>query len=167
MVQDFTPGILADEASEMGMLAQGSVTASVLLIFKKAVVHMVPWFIVAVFVILLDLAYGIKAARKRGEPIRISRAIRRTIGKTFEYICWVIIASTISAATGFDIIEVVILLVVIGIEIISVVQNAYFAKYGKKVDVDVIKAGVAVLEGKTGVDLGDAVHVEERKEEKK
>ena len=37
------------------------------------------WLIVATILILVDLRFGISAARRRGEQVRISRAARRTI----------------------------------------------------------------------------------------
>ena len=42
---------------------------------------------VAAVVIVCDLFFGCEAARKRGERVRISRAVRRTVNKMCEYLC--------------------------------------------------------------------------------
>lgn len=48
------------------------------------------WFIPCVAIIIADLAAGIKAAHFRGETVRMSGAIRRTLNKSFCYISWII-----------------------------------------------------------------------------
>lgn len=159
-----TTPILADEASTGSILVGTGMSATLLLFFENSIMKMIPYFIVCFFVIALDLWFGLRAAKKRGEQIRISRAIRRTIGKGIEYIAWSILASTISVATGYDIIQTILMLVVIGIEIISIGQNWYYCKFGKVVKVDALKLGTAVLESKTGVDVRSAVKVEKKKE---
>ena len=55
---------------------------------------MLPYLVIAAVVILIDLVFGIRAAQRKGDRIRISRAIRRTIGKAVEYFCWAVLASS-------------------------------------------------------------------------
>jgi len=160
-----TTPILADEVSAGSVVAGTGMSTALLLFFDNSIMLMIPYFIVCFFVIALDLWFGIRAAKKRGEQIRVSRAIRRTIGKGIEYVAWSILASTISVATGYGIIQTIMMLVVIGIEIISIGQNWYFVKFGKVVKVDALKIGTAVLESKTGVDVRSAVKVERGKKD--
>ncbi|MEG2366466.1 MAG: hypothetical protein RSB29_06950, partial [Alistipes sp.] len=46
----------------------------------------------AAILVLVDLRFGILAARQRGEKIRTSRAIRRTVNKVVDYICWILLS---------------------------------------------------------------------------
>ena len=101
------------------------------------------WFLLlGLMLILADLRFGIAAAKKRGEKIRISRAGRRSINKMVDYLCWILLAGAIAKAFGgpYDIpvLPAVILLVVCGLEINSVFMN-YFEARGKKVKVNIFK----------------------------
>ena len=101
------------------------------------------WFLLlGLMLILADLRFGIAAAKKRGEKIRISRAGRRSINKMVDYLCWILLAGAIGKAFGgpFDIpvLPAVILLVVCVLEINSVFMN-YFEARGKKVKVNIFK----------------------------
>ena len=165
MTQDYVPAILADEASTAGVVVGTGVTTTALIFFQQAFQRMIPYLFICGVIIAIDLIFGIKAARKRGESIRISRAIRRTVGKIAEYGCWTILASTLAVATDIRMIETGLMLLVIGIELISVGQNWYFWKYGKKVKVDALKAAEAVIEAKTGANLKGAVTIEKKKNE--
>ena len=165
MTHDYFPTILADEASTTGVVVGTGVSATFLLFLEHSFERMVPYFFICGIVIIIDLVFGIKAAKKRGEEIRISRAIRRTLSKTAEYLCFSVLASSIAVATGISAIETGLMLLVIGIELISVGQNWYFWKYGKKVKVDALKAAEAVIEAKTGANLKGAVTIEKKKNE--
>lgn len=153
--------ILADEASTGSVVVGTGLSATLLLFFRQSFVRMLPYLVIAAVVILIDLVFGIRAARRKGDRIRISRAIRRTIGKTVEYFCWVVLASSLAVATGYTIIETGLMLVVIGVELISIAQNWYFWKHGHKVGVKVDTAKVieAVVKAKTGADIDGAVSI--------
>lgn len=101
------------------------------------------WFmLLGIILIITDLRFGIAAAKKRGERIRVSRAGRRTINKVVDYLCWILLAGTIGKAFGipFDIpiLPAIVLLVVYGLEINSCFSN-YFEAHGKKVKVNIFK----------------------------
>lgn len=101
------------------------------------------WFLLlGLILIFADLRFGIAAAKKRGEKIRISRAGRRTINKIVDYLCWILVAGAMGKAFGipFDIpvLPAITLLVVCGLEINSVFMN-YFEARGKKVKVNIFK----------------------------
>ena len=163
MTQDYAPAILADETTTAGTIVGTGVSTTFLLFFEQSFQRMIPYIFICSIVILIDLIFGIKAAKKRGEDIRVSRAIRRTMGKATEYFCWSVLASTLAVATDIRIIETGLMLLVIGIELISVAQNWYFWKFGKKVKVDALKAAEAVIEAKTGASVKGAITIENEK----
>ena len=101
------------------------------------------WFLLlGLILIFADLRFGIAAAKKRGEKIRISRAGRRTINKIVDYLCWILVAGAMGKAFGIPfnipILPAITLLVVCGLEINSVFMN-YFEARGKKVKVNIFK----------------------------
>lgn len=101
------------------------------------------WFmLLALILILADLRFGIEAAKKRGEIIRLSRAGRRTINKMVDYLCWVLLAGAIGKAFAipFDmpILPAAVLLVIYGFEINSCYGN-YFESRGKKIKINIFK----------------------------
>ena len=113
----------------------------------------VKWFLLAALcLILVDAKFGVEAAKKRGERIRKSRAIRRTINKMIDYICWIIVAHSVGAAFGtpfgIPIIPAIVLFVIYGCEINSCFNN-YFEARGSKFRINIfkwVKAKVPILE---------------------
>lgn len=91
------------------------------------------WLILAVVLLIADLRYGLKAAKQRGENIRRSRAVRRSINKLVDYFCWLSIAwcigHTFGSSFNVPILAVVVLAVIYGVEIASIVDN-YFEYKG-------------------------------------
>lgn len=154
------PDILADEMSTSGVVAGTGLTATLLLFFENSLAKMLPFLFISFVIILLDLWFGIQAAKTRGEEIRWSRAARRTIGKSFEYFCWCVLASSVSVATGYDIIQTVLMLTIIGIECISIFQNWLTTKKGKKVTVDLPTVVENVISDKLGADVRGAIKIE-------
>lgn len=101
------------------------------------------WFmLLGAILIIADLRFGIAAAKYRGERIRISRAIRRTLNKIVDYLCWILLAGAMGKAFGitFDlpILPAIVLLVIYGCEINSCYGN-YFESHGKKVKINIFK----------------------------
>lgn len=107
-------------------------TATVFSVFVDAWENILIWLIVALVLVLADLRFGIAAAHKRGEHIRGSRVIRRTINKLVDYICWISIASVLGSSFGkiFDIplLVAIVMLVVCSIEISSIFDNYFESK---------------------------------------
>ena len=120
----------------------GGVTASVLSPFIEGWQQMLWFLILAIILILGDLRFGIAAAKKRGERIRPSRAVRRSINKLVDYICWLSIATVvgINFGTVFDIplLSVIIMAIVCIIELSSIIDN-YLEYKGIKQKVNLIK----------------------------
>lgn len=89
--------------------------------------HLAPWLLLGMILVIADLRFGILAAKKRGEKIRFSRAIRRTINKMVDYLCWVTLAEvcsmTFEITIGVPIISMGMLFIIYGIEINSCVNN--------------------------------------------
>ena len=120
----------------------GSFTAAVLSPFIEGWQQMLWFLILAVILILSDLRFGIAAARKRGENIRPSRAVRRSLNKLVDYICWLSIATVVGVnfgnVFGLPLLSVIIMAVVCIIEMSSIIDN-YLEYKGIKKKINVIK----------------------------
>ena len=90
---------------------------------------LVPYLILAMVLIILDLRWGLAAARVRHETIR-------------DYICWVTLAGLFGQAfgeiLGIPILAAVMMLVIYGIELNSCFSN-YFAARGMKLKINVFR----------------------------
>lgn len=115
-----------------------------------------------IILVFCDLRFGVMAAKTRGEKIRKSRAMRRTINKLVDYTCWILLSVGIEFAFGVSLhiplIPVFVMLVIYGIELNSVFQN-YF-------DYRRINAKVNIFNWfkKKGADI---IEVEEKEKEDK
>ena len=101
------------------------------------------WFLIlAIILILGDLRFGIAAAKKREEKIRPSRAVRRSLNKLVDYICWLSIATVVGvnfgSVFGLPLLSVIIMAVVCIIEMSSIIDN-YLEYKGIKKKVNIIK----------------------------
>ena len=118
------------------------VTASALAPFIEGWQSLAVWFIVALCLIVGDLRFGIMASRKRGEKIRGSRAVRRTINKLVDYICWVSIAYVLGGSFGrifnIPLLAAIVMFIVCGVELSSIFDN-YFEYRGLKKRLNVWK----------------------------
>lgn len=102
--------------------------------------NLIPFLLLAIVLIFVDSRFGVAAAKKRGEQIRLSRKWRRAINKLVDYICWVTLAGvfgrTFGTVLGIPILSVLLLLIVYGIEISSCFNNYFEAKgINKKVNI--------------------------------
>lgn len=95
------------------------------------------WIIIALFIICGDLFFGIKASNylykrfhRKEDEVNFWKAVKRTISKICEYLCWIMIA--ISLGIGFKApwLKYLIFLVVYGYEISSCFRN-FFTSKGK------------------------------------
>lgn len=108
---------------ESALIVEGGVSAALVTLLQTAVLRMIPYAIPAVFLLILDLLYGIKAARSRGEKVRASTAIRRSTTKLFSYLCWIILATTLAISFGKTWLEWGTLGIVYANEGLSIVGN--------------------------------------------
>lgn len=121
-----TPDIGATTSS----VVEGGVVAVTVAVLQKTVLTMIPFALPAVVLVLLDLHFGIKAARhryqkyKRNEDrVTFSKALRGTVGKIFEFSAWLILASSMSIAFKQEWIQWLTLGLVYVNEIGSVIGN--------------------------------------------
>ena len=101
------------------------------------------WLLATAFILTLtDLRFGIAASKYRKEQVKKSRAIRRTCDKICSYILWVVLAYTFGQAFahpfGIELLPLLMLLVIYGVELESIYVN-YFEAKGKKVKVNIFK----------------------------
>ena len=110
------------QSTESAVL-QGGTSVVMTAFLTEVLADMLPFLIVAVVVIVVDLAFGIRAARHRNEQVRWSRAFRRTMSKLFEYVCWITLSSSLAVAFHFPALEWVILGAVLLNEVVSIASN--------------------------------------------
>lgn len=95
-----------------------------------------------IILIVADLRFGVMASKKRGETIRTSRAVRRSINKLIDYTCWVLLACalehTFAEPFHIPLLPTLVMLVVYGVEINSIFAN-YFEYKGLNLKVDIFK----------------------------
>lgn len=143
------------DTSTVSTVVQGGVSATAVAFLNEALIHMIPYAICAIPLIMLDLYWGIKAARSRKEKVTFSRAFRRTMGKACEYCCWVILAATLSIAFNVRWLEWFILASVMGNELISIVGNSLECKGYKLSLKNVWRLILKFFGKKVGLDLSD------------
>lgn len=94
-----------DSTTIVGDVVEGGVSAAAVAFLQKTVLAMIPFALPALVLVVLDLHFGIKAAKHRykkynrdADRVTFSRALRGTTGKVFEFACWLIIASSMTVA---------------------------------------------------------------------
>lgn len=104
--------------------------------------HLAPWLLLGAITIIVDLRFGIKAAKARGEKVRTSRAIRRTLNKAIDYLGIVSLAEMLSrtfgVSLGAPIVSMGMLFIIYGIEVSSILNN-YFEYKGLNWKFDPLK----------------------------
>jgi Na+/H+ antiporter NhaD/arsenite permease-like protein len=88
------------------------------------------WLIALVVVlIVVDLKFGIENSLKQKEKIRKSRAVRRTVNKFVDYMCWLLFAGVLGLAIGepigvnHTVVSVVVMSLACLSEVDSIAQN--------------------------------------------
>lgn len=144
-----------EEISTAGIVVQSGVTGAAITFFSDTIISMTPYLLVSVVLIIVDLYFGVKASLHRGEEVRISKAFRRTVGKMFEYLCWVTVSATLGVAFNTAVIVWIILGFVMGNEVLSIITNWLEIHDKRLVGFNPFK----LVGEKVGVDLSD-VHIE-------
>lgn len=91
---------------------------------QESLSHMVPWLIVSCAVIVCDLCFGVRKSLLMKEEVRVSRAVRRTMGKMVTYFSFVCMVCMINVAAGnCYAIDRWACLLVCGIEFLSIISN--------------------------------------------
>lgn len=137
---------------EGSLVLEGGISATLIAFLQTAVLRMIPYSLPALVLVALDLVYGIKAANHRGEKVRVSTALRRTITKIFSYICWLVLASTIAIAFSHIWLEWLVLGIVFANEFLSIVGN-YLETKGLEISWKNVNRAIFHIGGqKVGVD---------------
>lgn len=89
----------ATQDSINSVVASGFATVATVFI-QESLAHMIPWLIASCAVILCDLAFGIRKSILMGDEVRISSAVRRTMGKMVTYFSFVCMVCMVSVAAG-------------------------------------------------------------------
>ena len=135
---------------EGALVVQGGVATTIIIFLQTAVLRMIPYAIPAVFLIALDLFYGCRAARHRGEKVRLSTAVRRTMTKFFTYVCWIILASTLALSFKHDWLEWTVLGLVYANELASIIGNYLETKGIEFSFVNLYRWVLKLIAGKAG-----------------
>ena len=144
-------------ASIAGTAIQGGVTSILALYFMDTLTLMIPFVILAAVAIVTDLCLGIQAARAKGQEIRASTAIRRTMNKIVEYTCCIILGASLAVSFGKPAINYVAMVYVFGNEIISIISN-FNAAHGRKIT-GLYEFLLKLIGKRTGIDTSD-IHIE-------
>lgn len=118
-------------------VVQTSTTAILTSIFYQALADSIIWLVIAAVAIVCDLFFGCEAAKRRGERVRFSRAVRRTGNKACEYLCWVMLSITFSIGFAAPWLKYAIFAIIYGNELSSCLSN-YFAAKGKRISFNVL-----------------------------
>ena len=139
-------------SEESALIVEGTVSAALVTLLQTAVLRMIPYAIPGLMLIILDLFFGIRAAKHRGEVVRASTAIRRSMTKTFSYICWIILATTLAISFGKEFLEWGTLGLVYANEFLSIIGNYLETKGVQFSIVGVYKWLIKLLTGKAGLE---------------
>lgn len=133
--------------SEEGSIATG-VIATALAPFVDDWPKLLGWLVVALVLIVVDLRFGLEAAKKRGETIKRSRAARRTINKSVDYLMWItlsyVIGKNFGDPFGLPTLSYIMLAIVYAVELESIFAN-YFAAHGVHKRFNVFKFIAAIF----------------------
>lgn len=150
------------ETFAQGVCGMFATVASTFL--QATIAHMIPWLMASFAVIMCDLAFGIRKSLLMNEEVRISSAVRRTMGKMVTYFAFVCMVCMVSVAAGSDYgIDKWACLLVCGIEFMSIISNILKPK-GYSLNVKAIVAAVfGRALGGSKKEYEDVINEEERK----
>ena len=130
--------LTGETMTEFEAATQATMTVTIYAYIADMLDQAVIWLVVAGVLVVSDLYFGIEAARARKEKIKVSRAIRRTLSKICEYVCWIMLSITLSSAFGEEWLMKAIFGIIYGNEVCSCIAN-YFEAHGKKVNINIFK----------------------------
>lgn len=135
-----------DTASLVSQGAAVTVASSMSYHLNYILVEMLPFCYVAIPLIILDLFYGRKKAKFQYEngltniPCTIQKSIKMTIQKIFNYISWIFLSTSLSAAFAMPSLVFIIMSIIYGLEVLSLLN-----KYGESKGVDIDEIGMLKL----------------------
>ena len=121
-----------DEATKSSLITQGVTAGFFTQYIHATYVAVLPWLIPAIPLIILVCKYGRLNARVKHEEVTWCKTVKMAINKIFNYICWIMIACTLSIAFQCDYIAYFIMAVVYGLELMKCILR-YVQSQGYKV----------------------------------
>lgn len=110
---------LMDEVNRNSLLTQGVTTGFLSQYLYQTYVTVLPWLIPCIPLIIIVCKYGRLNAKAKGEEVTWLKTIKMAINKTFNYICWIMIACTLSIAFDCTAITILIMAIVYGLEVLK------------------------------------------------
>ena len=90
-------------------VVEGGVSAVALLFLHETVMQTIPWLICVIPLLIIDGIEGVRATKYRYKKTKseedkftFTKLLRKTIGKTFEYISWCILGGALAVAAKKD-----------------------------------------------------------------
>ena len=98
---------LTSNNSQMTELVESGVSAVTLMFLKTTAMKTIPWLTLVIPLLVIDGIVGVRAAKVRykknhkdEDRFTYSRLMRRTIGKTFEYVSWCILGAGLAVISN-------------------------------------------------------------------
>lgn len=124
---------IMDEVNRDSILTQGLTTGFLSQYLYQTYVAVLPWLLPCFPLIILVCKFGRANARIKGEEVTWGKTIKMAINKIFNYICWIMIACTLSMAFQISAITFIIMAVVYGLEVLKLILR-YVQSQGYQVD---------------------------------
>ena len=121
-----------DEATKSSLITQGVTAGFFSQYIHETYIAVLPWLIPAIPLILLVCKYGRLNAKAKREEVTWCKTIKMAVNKIFNYICWIMIACTLSIAFDCSAIAYAIMAVVYGLELMKCILR-YVQSHGYKV----------------------------------
>jgi len=83
----------------------------------------IQWMMLVLLFVVVDLAFGLRAAINRRERVTCSNAVRRTVSKSLGYFCWILGCCCWTATTGRQAYTEIGCGIAAGIEALSALGN--------------------------------------------
>lgn len=124
---------IMEEASKDSLITQGITTGFLSQYLYQTYVAVLPWLLPCIPLIILVCKYGRAKAKLNGEEVTWGKTIKMAINKVFNYICWIMIACTLSLAFQKNSITFVIMAIVYGLEVLKLILR-YVQSHGYEVN---------------------------------
>lgn len=142
------------QSAESAIL-HGSTSIVFASVLQEVVNGMIPYMIASTVLVFVDLFFGIKAAKHRKEAVRWPRALRRTISKMLEYVCWVMLGTSLAIACGYSPLSWIVPSMAWGVEGWSIYKNWAECRDNQSWLERLWRIVMQVVGAKLGVDLSD------------
>ena len=90
-------------------VVEGGVSAATLLFLHETIMHTIPWLTCIIPLLIIDGIVGVRATKMRfakthseEDKFTFTKLLRKTVGKTFEYVSWVILGAALAVGAKKD-----------------------------------------------------------------